>query len=111
MKSLRNLPQCVRFLFDEMSVFNVDESPVTANPMKTDLHRFLHELREWLCAVDSIQTSFGPACRHLKKRIDTDLECLEHDVPFDGILKGLDGLPSGIATKPEADDPPVPSGS
>jgi hypothetical protein len=73
--------------------------------MQSDLHRFLHELREWLCAIDSIQTSFGPACRHLKSRIDTDLECLEHGRPFDGIFKGMEERPSDLAGEPKSDDP------
>jgi hypothetical protein len=41
----------------------------------------------------------------LKSRIDTDLECLEHGRPFDGIFKGMEERPSDLAGEPKSDDP------
>jgi|GEM_PF-1719547 hypothetical protein len=71
--------------------------------MKFDLQRFLHEHSEWLTAVESIQSSFAPACRHLKGQIALDLECIENGRPFAGILKGFETSSPGSVEEPEAD--------
>lgn len=71
--------------------------------MKFDLQRFLHEHREWLTAVESIQSSFAPACRHLKTQIALDLECIRDGRPFVGILKGLEVTSLESAGEPKVE--------
>lgn len=62
--------------------------------MKSELHRFLYELRDWLQAIHSLRPTYGPSCRRLDEAITADLDALRANRPLSGLLRGVEYGPA-----------------